>query len=380
MRPSPLLPCLCAVFFLAPAPVGARDEPAGEPFGLEALLEPIRERHGVPALGGAVLTREGLVAVGAVGRRAADKEEKVTREDRWHLGSCTKAMTATLVARLVERGEVRFEDTLGASFRGLPVHERLREVTLERLLAHRGGMPAAYPPALWAWCWKAERDGRGQRERMSREMLAAEPAQEPGPYLYSNMGFDLVGAALERTKDTAFETLLAREVFEPLGIESAGFGAPGRAGQVSEPMGHRPGSPPSPVEPGPGADNPLVLAPAGRVHMRLSDWARFCQVHVGAEIRTGGKKAPFLQPETIARLHTPREGEEYVGGWIATRRGWAKGTVLTHAGSNTMWYAVAWLAPESGFGVLAVTNVAGEAGPKACDEVASALIRWHQSR
>jgi len=364
----------------APPTARAKEEAEATPAALEDVLAPIRERHGVPALGGAILTRAGVVAIGAVGRRAADREDAVTREDLWHLGSCTKAMTATLVARLVERGAVRFEDTLASRFPGFAVHDQLKDVTLERLLAHRGGMPAAYPPDLWAWCWRAEQGGRGQRERMSREMLAAVPAQSPGAYVYANMGFDLVGAALERIEDAEFEALLRREVWEPLGIRSAGFGAPGVPGETSQPRGHTSGDTAVPVEPGPRGDNPLVLSPAGRVHMSLADWARFLAVHLGSGPGATGTGSPFLRPETLARLQTPRDGEEYVCGWVVTRRSWAKGPVLTHAGSNTMWYAVTWLAPESGFGVVAVTNVAGDAGPKACDDVAGALIRRHLSR
>jgi CubicO group peptidase (beta-lactamase class C family) len=378
------LPLTVGTLLLSSLAASARgEEPsAPAPAGLEAVLSPIRNRHGLPALGGAVFTRDGATALGAVGIRKAGDPTPVTREDRWHLGSCTKSMTATLVARLVERGELGFQDPLGTSFAGLEVHPELRAVTLERLLAHRGGMPSAYPPELWAWCWRAEADGRGQRERMAREMLARPPAQAPGTYLYANSGYDLVGAAIERRKDRAFEGLLRMEVFEPLGLSSAGFGAPGEPGKVVEPWGHAPGKEPKPIEPGPRGDNPLVLSPAGRVHMSLTDWARYLAVHLGPAqdmSPTAGAK-PYLRAETLRYLHTPRDGEEYAFGWIVTRRPWAKGPVLTHAGSNTMWYAVAWLAPESGFGVLAATNVGGDGAAKACDEAAAALLRWIRER
>jgi hypothetical protein len=61
-------------------------------------------------------------------------------------------------------------------------------------------------------------------------------------------------------------------------------------------------------------------------------------------------------------------------GWLVTERPWGGGRVLTHAGSNTMNYAVAWLAPRRDFAVLAATNLGGNKAASACDEAAAALI------
>ena len=61
-------------------------------------------------------------------------------------------------------------------------------------------------------------------------------------------------------------------------------------------------------------------------------------------------------------------------GWIVAEQPWADGAALTHAGSNTMWYCVAWLAPKKNFAVLVATNQGGDAAAQACDDVAIALI------
>ncbi len=62
-------------------------------------------------------------------------------------------------------------------------------------------------------------------------------------------------------------------------------------------------------------------------------------------------------------------------GWAAAQRGWAGGTALTHAGSNTMNFAVVWMAPKRNFAVLVATNQGGDVAPQACDEAAGMLIR-----
>jgi dienelactone hydrolase len=61
-------------------------------------------------------------------------------------------------------------------------------------------------------------------------------------------------------------------------------------------------------------------------------------------------------------------------GWIVTERPWAGGQVLVHNGSNTMWFAFAWIAPKKNVAYLAVANQGMPAGQAACDAAISALV------
>jgi len=62
-------------------------------------------------------------------------------------------------------------------------------------------------------------------------------------------------------------------------------------------------------------------------------------------------------------------------GWmVVDNQPWAGGPALTHAGSNTMWLAVAWLAPEKDFAVVVTCN---QANFEACNEACIALISDH---
>jgi CubicO group peptidase (beta-lactamase class C family) len=67
------------------------------------------ERFGMVA---AVLRGERIIAQGVAGVRKRGTAERITIDDRFHLGSCTKAMTATLVAMLVEQGKLNWTTTL----------------------------------------------------------------------------------------------------------------------------------------------------------------------------------------------------------------------------------------------------------------------------
>src|SRR5262245_56595209 len=135
---------LKAVLVIAAAALanGAAAKP-GDP-DVVSLIEPIRQQHHVPALGAALVSNEGVVASGVTGVRKKDTDVAVTINDRWHLGSNTKAMTAVIVATLVEGGKLSWETTIGQIFPELSESfpEKFRAITVTQLLSHHAGLPA----------------------------------------------------------------------------------------------------------------------------------------------------------------------------------------------------------------------------------------------
>ncbi|HZW10149.1 MAG TPA: serine hydrolase domain-containing protein, partial [Phycisphaerales bacterium] len=328
-----------------------------QPTPIAERLESIRARHGLPALAALVTTADRTVAIGAAGVREVGGETPVTTDDLWHLGSCTKSMTATVAAILVEQGKIEWDTTVGQVFGGEfeDLHEGFRAATLEQLLRHRAGCSTPPPAAAWAEAWKQEGSLRMQRDRFVRAVLAEPPAYEPGTErAYSNQGYAVAGAMLERAwggEATTWEELAEELLFAPLGMTTAAFGAPGSAEAVDQPRGHVegpvPGLPPKAVPPGPHSDNPPAISPAGRAHMALEDWARYVREH----LRGRHGRSELLPREAWEHLHSDPFGEGYGLGWGVLGRAWG-GTVITHSGSNTMWYCVVWASPEKGFAVL----------------------------
>ncbi|MHC4408172.1 MAG: serine hydrolase domain-containing protein [Planctomycetota bacterium] len=360
-----VLPLLLAL--LGPAWAGEED--------LSAVLEPIRKKHHVPALGGAILRGDRVTAIGATGFRKLGSDKNVTADDLWHLGSCTKSMTATLVGRFVERGKISWDTALP---KALPRSKRMdkgyRVVTIEQLLRNRAGVPSDLSAdGLWGRLWKREGNPTNQRRTLAEGVLSKPPLSAPGAkYLYSNAGFAIAGYALEVTTKKSWEKLMRDELFKPLGMKSAGFGAPGKG--LDQPWGHavRAGQV-IPVAPGPNADNPPAIAPANAVHVSLRDWSKFIALHLqGAQ---DGEKPLLLKRETLRRIQTAEKGEDYAYGWVVAIRSWGGGEVFWHNGSNTMWFCVVWIAPKKDFAVLLTCNQGGVAATKACDDGVGALIR-----
>ncbi|MBI2926133.1 MAG: beta-lactamase family protein [Verrucomicrobia bacterium] len=359
----------------APAP-GATATAPGPATDLNDQLETLRSKHKLPALAAAVIKGQTTLALGAVGVRKDGGSEKVTIEDKFHIGSCTKSMTATLAAMLVEEGKLKWTTQIAETFpeRVAAMHADYREMTLEQLLSHRGGAPASLDAdGLWGRIWKHKGTPTEQRLFLFDGVVSKPPEATPGTkYIYSNAGYAIAGAMLERITGTPWEELVRERLFKRLGMASAGFGAPASAGKVDQPWGHTAGLlGRKPVPPGPGADNPVAIGPAGTVHCSIGDLAKYAAFHLQGA-RGEGR---LLKADSFKKLHTPIEGQEYALGWLVVQRGWAGGTTLTHAGSNTMFYTVIWIAPKKNFAVIVATNLGGDEAEKACDETAGKLIQ-----
>jgi CubicO group peptidase (beta-lactamase class C family) len=339
---------------------------------MERRVASIREAHKLPALAVVVVKGGRIRESIAVGVRKYGDPTPVTIQDQFHLGSETKSMTATLAAIMIEAGEIRWDSTLGEVFPELKagMDPQYPDVTLEQLLQHRGGVPAEAPPDAWAQAWQQQGTPMEQRYEFIRAILSRPPEAQPGSkMIYSNQGYAVAGAMLEKVSGKPWEDLMTQRLFQPLHMESAGFGPPGTPGAVDQPWGHA-------IENGAArpsqGDNPPAIAPAARAHCSLPDLARYTIFHMEGE-----REAGLLKPETMRRLHTPPAGGHYACGWIAVPRGWAGGMALNHGGSNKLWLVVMWLAPKKDFSVVVGANIAGDEAAKGCDEVIDAMIgRW----
>ena len=167
----------------------------------------------------------------------------------------------------------------------------------------------------------------------------------------------------EKRTGSSWETLMKERLFEPLAMKSAGFGSPGQFGAVDQPWGHlKWGSKWQPLQ----GDNAEALGPAGRVHCTIRDWAKFVALQLPAN------KNRFLSRMNLDKLIEPIG--DYAGGWNVVKRSWAKGIALNHGGSNTMWFANLWVAPELNRAYVTVTNSYDKNSFTISDNVVGAVI------
>jgi CubicO group peptidase (beta-lactamase class C family) len=354
---------------LTPTVVLAADPPSKD---VSAILAPIIQKHDVPGVAVAVIRNGQTVAIGVAGVRTRGKPDTIATADRFHIGSDTKAMTAMLCGILVDERKLKWDLTLGETFPELKksMHPKYQAVTLEQLLTHRGGAPGKLEKdELWGKLWQHKGTPTSARRLLLQGVTSQPPEAPPGEkYIYSNAGFSIAGHMAEKVTGKSWEDLMRERIFRPLGMTTAGFGAPGTRAKNDQPRGHKADG--SPIEPGPGADNPVAIGPAGIVHCSIGDWAKFAAANLPLA------ETKLVKPETLEKLHAPAPGEpKYAMGWIiADGQPWAGGPALTHVGSNSMWFAVAWLAPAKDFAVLVACN---QADDKACNDAVLALIADH---
>ncbi|MFN7019713.1 MAG: serine hydrolase domain-containing protein [Phycisphaerales bacterium] len=370
----------------AASPATSERKPDPEIRDVSDRLAAIIEKHKIPAMAAVVIRDGRTVARGVAGVRKSGHDAKATLDDLWHLGSCTKSMTATLCAAMVERGTLGWDSTLAEVFADLEpsMHDDYKRVTLSQLLTNRGGVPGGLNfGGLWDTLWNFTGTPTEARRLLARRVLSRPPEYAPGTKsVYSNGGFAIAGHMAETAAGRPYEELMGELLFEPLGMTSCGWGSPGSpAGDADpdQPWGHsRKGEP---VEPRPkGADNPTALSPAGRLHCTIGDWAKYVALHCRAGASNPQRSCLLLRPESFDRLHTPPDTlSDYAFGWARPERPWAgpEGSryVLTHSGSNTMWFCVTWIAPTRDFAVLVCCNSGVESAGRACDEACAAMIR-----
>ncbi|HTU24589.1 MAG TPA: serine hydrolase domain-containing protein, partial [Pirellulales bacterium] len=326
---------------------------------LNDLVGPLRQQKRLVSLAAMVMVDGKTVDSAADGERKLGSGAPIAIGDRWHLGSITKSITATMVARLVESGQMKFTDTVAQSFPDGPIHDDWKPVTLRQLLTHTAGAPANFSlwvrlktPALGAECTR-------ERRKAVMDVIAEKPDYPPGEkFAYSNVGFTIAGAMAEKAAGANWEDLVKREVFEPLELAGAGFGPPkSPAKTLPEPRGHHVilGSK---VAANDSDDNTPIMAPAGAVHMTLADLCRYGHEHLRGELGAG----KLLAAETYKTLHTP-ELQHYACGWVRQDPTYdIPHTLFWHNGSNTMWYALVAFIPTKNLVVAVASNDGDVAG------------------
>ncbi len=356
---------------------------------LDAVLVPFLARYELPAVAAAVVKGGKVVAVGAVGTRKAGAKIPVTVNDRFHLGSDTKAMTALLAAMFVEEGKIRWNSTVSEVFPefSTKIDPGLRRVTLEQLLSHTSGIPSDNTVFGDLLAKSMLQDGNLDELRywLVQQWIVQPLESEPGTkFAYANMNYVIVGAIIERVAGKTWDELITERVFAPLGLRSAGLGSQATLGKIDAPLGHVViDGRTKPFLAGPNGDNPPIIGPAGIAHMSVLDFARWAGWNAGE-----GKRGPKLvQPETLKKLHTPvismpdkkdaapgtPPRGKYALGWGQLPLEWAPEPLIYHGGSNEKNLAHIWLEPKRDFAMVLVTNIGGSKANEALNALAPEL-------
>ena len=297
------------------------------------------------------LTVPGQCVHYSVGVRRRGSLDEIRLSDKWHIGSCMKSVTAALWARLVESGYTGWDNRLSDVFEDLSsVHVEWKNASIRDALQCRAGLRRNVSRDVFRSSWKDSRSLPEQRSDVVRQVLQHPPINL-GKFVYSNLSYMIIGAAIDRMAGLSFEDALKRYVLAPLDIRTVGFGAP------EDNCGHHPiirvaglrllkGRPASPSNV--KSDNPHVFSPAGTLHLSLEDWSSLIRIFLIDNTTN------LLHEESLEKIFQPpvRVGTMTMG-WMQ----WP-GTKMSFLmqGSNTLWSATAGLSKDRRRCALIVCN------------------------
>lgn len=314
---------------------------------LERLAWEQAEVQHVPGVGLA-LVREGKLAW-SLGCGWADLEHETEVTDRtvFNIGSISKTVAAWGLMRLVEEEKLNLDAPVVTKRWSLPASTfDATQVTLRRLLSHTAGLSLHGYPGFWPphEIPSLEASLGGETNGAGDVRIHALPGSR---WEYSGGGFTLAQLLLEETTQRSFAEYLRAEVLEPLGMHDSAYGWPAEILAASATPYDEAGKPLP-------RGGPLFaeLAAAG-LQTTPADLARFACASL-PRFRAEGDPT-VLKAETIELMESPAPSAPQYGlGYEVEHQ---KGVrIVGHGGANMGWMARLTLAPESGDGIVILTN------------------------
>ncbi len=197
--------------------------------GAEKALKAGQERMHAPALSAALSIDGELVWRGAIGTADVEGRLKADFDTRFRIGSTSKAVTATGVGVLIDRGKLNLEQ---------PIASFPHAVTLGQVMSHRAGI-RNYAMCLCFPVW--EHQNRRHFANIDEQVAVVKNSPllfKPGTgFAYTSLGYNLTGAAIEHASGQSFGAYMNNEVFKPLGMTRTSLSEKGAAGFYETELG-----------------------------------------------------------------------------------------------------------------------------------------------
>jgi D-alanyl-D-alanine carboxypeptidase len=356
------------ILILAAAALGGCRATAVAPPIIDTLVKQAVAEQGIPGIAAAIISTD-TIRSSVAGVRKTGVNTPIANTDRFHLGSNIKAMTATLAATLVDSGVIGWNTTIAQAFPEMTADTRseYQAVTLAQLLTHKGGIVPLTDPADLALAPPLIGSSMQARSALTHWLLQQPAPNVPGSSsLYSNAGYAIAAAMLERKSGQDYETLVNELVLRPLNVMPL-FDWPA-AGATAQPWGHErvdanwvPNDPDAPAN-----HFPTALTPAGNISLSVGDYAKFVQAHLRGLRGTGNS----LAPSTYTYLHTPQG--DFALGWLVKN---LNGVITSaHDGSAGTFYALAAIQPTRNRAVVVLCNGYSDTLANAANALASKLL------
>lgn len=282
-------------------------------FGQNSIqfADSIRKAYKIPELSYAVVSDDSILEIQALGLHSVALSDSATLNDRFHIGSNTKAMTAFIIAKYVEKGKLKWTTRFFDLFPEWKEKSNpgYTNISLQDLLSHKAGI----------WPFQGESDPEipdfkgtnpEKREQFGRFALTLEPVfpDEQNPFIYSNAGYTLATLMVEKVTGKSWE-LLVEKVFNKDLKLNVKLSWPENQ-KTKDTWGHN--SENGKLIPVPSTvDYHLdYTEPAGDLNIKLKDYIKFIQLNLQG---LNGENN-YLKADTYQFIH--KGIENYSLGWF----------------------------------------------------------------
>jgi CubicO group peptidase (beta-lactamase class C family) len=326
---------------------------------IDAMLvaEHAKDRVGSVTIG--IVHGPTLIWTRSLGDADAERKIPATKDTVYRIGSITKQFTALMLLQLVQEGKVSLSDPVERHF--LDVNKIKRRypnappVTLVQLATMTAGIaqePANLPKYLVGPV--------SQWEQTTIAALAETKYEyEPGTrYLYSNIGYAILGAALGRAARVPYKTYVEERILAPLAMTHTAF-EPNAVILRSLAKGYEVDGNGSVTFEAPQREHAGrgYKVPNGALYTTVGDLARFLGFQLGEGPESVLERATLSDIQSRVHSSGPRLGGGYGIGFQLTRRG--EHVFLGHNGMVAGYTATAWIHQPSRTGVILLRNATG---------------------
>lgn len=345
---------------------------------LDSFACQIKDFYQLPAIGIGIIDKDGKIQTSVVGKNKAVKGVPLSKQSKFQIASCTKSFTALLVAIMVSEGKLTWDTRVEEVFNKIDIHSVNKEITVLELLSHTSG---------FAQFWTDEEvfkidsiipNLRGnfleQRKSFVEWNLVQAPAFERGAYHYSNGGYVIIAAMLERILGIPYENLIHERIFEPLNLSSAEFGYAflKDKNQLFRHMHRDESGKGIPLQPGERIPSKL-FNPCGFISINIHDFAEYLRFCI--EIQDGNNT--LINRDVAGKIFknhfTQANGVGTGLGWQIIEINGIK--TFGHTGSDKTVRAAMAINPRAKTGVVFATNIGDFHSEQAMVNVIHELIK-----
>ena len=341
--------------------------PAGADPMLDATVEAAIERYDLPGIAVGVIEDGKVVYARGFGETVAGSGDPVTTDTLFKIASNSKAMTATVLARLVQAGKLRWDDPVTKHLPDFAMHDpaTTREMTVADLLVHNSGLPEGGGD-LMLW----PEPNLFTRGDIIHGLRYIKPAYGfRAGYAYDNLLYVVAGEVAAAAGGASYEELVRREIFEPLGLEGCRVGEFSRAeaGSVAQPHWHD-GERSLPMRQDPAIVPAITSAAAGGIRCGLDDmlaWAMNWLAPTPVQLEWLGpeQRAEMWKPRTpmpLSQFRRDMDGTTHYDYAFGFRLADVDGQeTVSHTGTLGGMYSMMMLVPGSKSGFVFMINGAG---------------------